>query len=152
MLTRSAFAFLMASVCLPHQNAYAQFSNPVVVMKGCVMERDSGFPVSAVVSVRSFKDTSYEVTRSRSNSATGEYLVVLKPGEPYWIHIEGDSICVADLILLMPQSDRSIEFKQDFLLNVRRSKPQLQHSLLLNGQIETRSYFPFPLLMLRRDS
>ena len=94
----------------------AQFSKAVVVLKGTVRLEHNLQPVSAKVSVRAANDTALEITASRSNSETGNYLVVLNPGKKYWIHVEAEKAVAKDLLFEAPLAEASIQVLQDFLV------------------------------------
>ncbi len=96
------------------ETSQAQFSQAVVVMKGSVRSSETGKPVSVKVSVRSANDTAMEVTASRSNSASGNYLVVLKPSHKYWVHLEGDSVIAKDTLIETPGTSQTIRLMYDF--------------------------------------
>jgi hypothetical protein len=101
------------------QNARAQFSKPVVVLKGIVRSEETSKPTSVKVSVRIVGDTAREITSSTSNKETGRYLVVLKPGKTYWVHLEGDSVLTKDIMVTTPESDKPTQVEQDFTVALR---------------------------------
>lgn len=117
---RTAALACVAMLLLANSNvARAQFSKPVVVLKGTVRSEETSKPTSVHVSVRTVGDTAREITSSTSNSETGHYLVVLKPGKSYWVHLEGDSILTKDVMVTTPESDRALQLEQDFTVVLR---------------------------------
>jgi hypothetical protein len=108
--TLMAFGAMFVNV----EASHAQFSQAVVVMKGTVRSNETGKPVSVKVSVRAAADTAQEVTASRSNSATGTYLVVLKPGHKYWVHLEGEQIIAKDTLIETPNAQQTTQALYDF--------------------------------------
>jgi hypothetical protein len=119
-IVRSSGLVVMAvlSLALPQQSR-AQFSKPVVILKGTVRSEETSKPTSVHVSVRVVGDTAREITSSTSNSETGHYLVVLKPGKTYWVHLEGDSILTKDVKVTTPESDKPTQVEQDFTVALR---------------------------------
>ena len=97
----------------------AQFSQAVIVMKGTVRSSESGKPVAVKVSIRAANDTAMEVTASQSNSASGKYLVVLKPSHKYWVHLEGASILSKDTLIETPASAQTVSIGYDFAVDTR---------------------------------
>ncbi len=124
--------FVVASV----SNSHAQFSKPVIVMKGSVMTQD-GKPAVVRVSIHetggteSDNDTSsdvitcgiQEITAGRANSESGRYLLVLKPARKYWVHIEGTFIQSIDSLIATPKTDKSLQLERNFTVGWR-SNPQ----------------------------
>ena len=102
-------------------NARAQFSKPVVILKGTVRSEETSKPTSVKVSVRVVGDTAREITSSTSNSETGHYLVVLKPGKSYWVHLEGDSVLTKDVMVTTPEADKPMQLEQDFTVVLREA-------------------------------
>jgi hypothetical protein len=94
--------------------ASAQFSKAVVVLKGTVRAEQTGKAYSVKVSVREIGDKALEITASRSNSESGNYLVVLKPGKKYWLHLEGDNIVARDEMLETPATTQTAYVTKDF--------------------------------------
>jgi hypothetical protein len=108
-------------------NARAQFSKPVVILKGTVRAEETSKPTSVKVSVRVVGDTAREITSSTSNSETGRYLVVLKPGKSYWVHLEGDSVLTKDVMVTTPDSDKPTQIEQDFTVVLREmAQPEIR--------------------------
>jgi hypothetical protein len=102
--------------------AQAQFAQAVVVMKGSVLTEEARRPISVKVSVRVAGDTAQEITSSYSNSESGKYLVVLKPGKKYWFHLEADSILTKDVLVETPAADRSAQIVQDIIVTPREQE------------------------------
>ena len=96
----------------------AQFSKAVVVLKGTVTAEQTGKPHSVRVSVRSAGDTAMEINASRSNSESGYYLVVLKPGKKYWVHLESDNSVAKDVLFEAPACDKTQQIVQDFTVTL----------------------------------
>ena len=109
-------AVLIASNALV---GHAQFSQPVVVLRGTVIAEETAKPTSVKVSIREVGDTAREITSSTSNSETGKYLVVLKPGKKYWVHMEGDTILTKDMMIETPVADHTEQIQQDFTVVTR---------------------------------
>jgi hypothetical protein len=125
-----AAATLAVSVWIA-ASAHAQFSRPVVVLKGCVMTADQK-PATVRLSIHETgeeadNDTSAEVTTcgiqeitaGRANSESGHYLLILKPGRKYWMHIEGTFVQSIDTLLEMPKSDKALNIEKNFTVNWR---------------------------------
>jgi hypothetical protein len=112
----------------------AQFQKPVVVLKGCVFTED-GKPATVRLSIhetgesQTADDTSeeittcgiQEITAGRANSASGRYLLVLKPGRKYWMHIEGTFVQSIDTLLQMPKTDKPLNIEENFVVNWRQA-------------------------------
>ncbi len=96
------------------EKSQAQFQQAVVVMKGTVRSNETGNPVSVKVSVRAAADTAQEITASRSNSASGTYLVVLKPSHKYWVHLEGPEVITKDTLVETPAASQATQVVCDF--------------------------------------
>ena len=122
--------FFLAFVALAGQtDLRAQFSKPVIVMKGSVQTTD-GKPAVVRVSIHETggtdadNDTSsdiitcgiQEITAGRANSESGRYLLVLKPAKKYWVHIEGSFIQSIDSLIATPKTDKSLQIVQDFVV------------------------------------
>lgn len=121
--TATVAAFVTFVNVLFITNASAQFSKPVVVLKGIVRSEETSKPTSVKVSIRVVGDTAREITSSTSNSETGKYLVVLQPGKSYWVHLEGDSILTKDVLIDTPQRIESTQqIVQDFSVELRESE------------------------------
>jgi hypothetical protein len=122
IVTRISGLVVMAVLSLVlSQNARAQFSKPVVILKGTVRSEETSKPTSVKVSVRIVGDTAREITSSTSNSETGHYIVVLKPGKSYWVHLEGDSVLTKDVMVTTPNADRPTQLEQDFTVALREA-------------------------------
>ena len=116
-------------------NAQAQFSRPVVVLKGCVLTADQK-PATVRLSVhetgeaQADEDTSNEITTcaiqemtaGRANSESGRYLLVLKPGKKYWVHIEGTFVQSIDTLVQMPKTDKGLTIEKNFTVNWRQTQ------------------------------
>jgi hypothetical protein len=114
--------------------ARAQFSKPVVVLKGCVFTQDAK-PATVRLSIHETgetvaeDDTSneittcgiQEITAGRANSESGRYLLILKPGRKYWIHIEGTFVQSIDSLLQMPKTDKPLTIEENFVVNWRQN-------------------------------
>jgi hypothetical protein len=101
------------------KNATAQFSKAVVVLKGTVRNGDTQTPHSVNVSVREVGNKALELTASRSNAETGNYLVIVKPQTKYWLHIEGEDIETRDILVETPAAGgKTVNMVQDFLVTV----------------------------------
>jgi hypothetical protein len=120
-------AILIASNALV---SHAQFSQPVVVLRGTVFAEESAKPTSVKVSIREAGDTAREITSSTSNSETGKYLVVLKPGKKYWVHMEGDTILTKDVMIETPVADHTQQIQQDFTVVTR----EIEETPVTSGQ------------------
>jgi hypothetical protein len=130
----SLLAGLSIAFVLFASTAQAQFSKPVVVLKGCVFTQD-GKPATVRLSIHETgesvaeDDTSEEVTTcgiqeitaGHANSESGRYLLILKPGRKYWLHIEGTFVQSIDSLLQMPKSDKPLNIEQNFVVNWRQN-------------------------------
>jgi len=110
------FLFVFAVLLGASVPAKAQFSKAVCLLKGSVYSNETGEPVSVKVSVRPVNDTAQEIVGSRSNSETGNYLVVVKPGKKYWVHLESEYILPKDTLVEIPASDKTIQIVHDFVV------------------------------------
>jgi hypothetical protein len=118
-------AVLFAVMTFAHvSTSSAQFSQAVIVMKGSIRTEEGARPTSVKVSVRAINDTASEITSSRSNSETGKYLVILKPGKKYWIHIEGDTVITKDVMIETPNADQTRQMEQDLTVTAREYDPK----------------------------
>ena len=120
----SAGALAAVLIASNVQAGYAQFSQAVVVLKGTIRTEDSAKPPMVKVSVRMAGDTAREiseVTSSHSNSETGKYLVVLKPGKKYWVHLEGNTIMPKDIMVETPSGDQTQQIQKDFTVVAREA-------------------------------
>lgn len=122
----AAFALIVISI-----PARAQFSKPVVVMKGSVMTIDAK-PATVRLSIHETGSTAdedseittcgiQEITAGSANSQSGRYLLVLKPGKKYWVHIEGTFVQSLDTLIEMPKADHGIQIEKDFTVNWRQT-------------------------------
>jgi hypothetical protein len=117
-------------------SASAQFAKPVVVMKGAVQTND-GKPAVVRLSIhetgdsQADEDTSsdvitcaiQEITASKANSESGRYLLILKPGKKYWIHIEGAFIQSIDSLIATPKTEKPLQLERNFTV-LWRGAPQ----------------------------
>jgi hypothetical protein len=114
--------------------AQAQFSKPVVVMKGSVMTADAK-PATVRLSIHETGESEaeadtageittcaiQEITAGRANSESGRYLLIMKPGKKYWVHIEGTFIQSIDSLITMPKTDKPLTIEQNFVVNWRQN-------------------------------
>lgn len=135
--TLAILSFALAGLIFS-SNAQAQFSRPVVVLKGCVLTADQK-PATVRLSVHETgesaadEDTSndittcaiQEMTAGRANSESGRYLLVLKPGKKYWVHIEGTFVQSIDTLVQMPKTDKGITIKR--ILPSTGGKHKIRH-------------------------
>ncbi len=108
----------------------AQFSKPVIVMKGAVMTADAK-PATVRLSIHEAGGSAdsdevttcaiQEITAGRANSESGRYLLIMKPGKKYWIHIEGTFVQSIDSLLQMPKTDKPLTIEQNFTVNWRQA-------------------------------
>ena len=105
--------------------AQAQFSKAVVVLKGVVRSEQSGKAHSVKVSVRAAGDKAIEITSSKSNSESGNYLVILQPNKKYWVHLEGEDILTKDELIETPIVNKTEQLTKDFAVTTI-SAPQAQ--------------------------
>jgi len=96
------------------EQANAQFSKAVVVLKGNVRSEQSGKAHSVKVSVRAAGDKALEITNSKSNSESGAYLVVLQANKKYWVHLEGEDIIAKDVLIETPTASQTVQMIKDF--------------------------------------
>ena len=124
LLLRSFYAltFVIGLTTVLPTATFAQFTKVVTLVKGTVINEATGKPISVKVSVRSVGDTATEVTAGRTNSETGSYLVVLKPGKKYWFHIESNEIITKDSLVETPQSEKYMQLVQDFTVTPLRTE------------------------------
>jgi len=133
---KSLFAriFALFTICsivaLATSNANAQFSKPVIVLKGCVMTTDSK-PATVRLSTHETGTKGadaedeittcaiQEITASRANSASGRYTLILKPDTKYWIHIEGTFLQSIDTLIQTPKNG-GVQLEQNFVVNWRQ--------------------------------
>ena len=94
--------------------AQAQFSKAVVVLKGTVRSEQTGKVHSVKVSVRAAGDKAIEITSSKSNSESGNYLVILQPNKKYWVHLEGEDILTKDELIETPSVIKTEQMNKDF--------------------------------------
>jgi hypothetical protein len=108
-------AFILGGLLLLGINeAQAQFSKAVVVLKGVVRSEQTGKAHSVKVSVRAAGDKALELTSSKSNSESGNYLVVLQPNKKYWVHLEGEDILTKDELIETPIVNKTEQMTKDF--------------------------------------
>jgi hypothetical protein len=134
--SKSISTFAFVAFCLfIGSTAEAQFSRPVVVLKGCVLTADQK-PATVRLSVHETgetaadEDTSNEITTcaiqemtaGRANSESGRYLLVLKPGKKYWVHIEGTFVQSIDTLVQMPKTDKGLTIERNFVVNWRQTQ------------------------------
>ncbi len=138
IFTKYSSTFAFVTFCLfIVPNAQAQFSRPVIVLKGCVFTADQK-PATVRLSVHETgetaadEDTSNEITTcavqemtaGRANSESGRYLLVLKPGKKYWVHIEGTFVQSIDTLVQMPKTDKGLTVEKNFVVNWRQTQTQ----------------------------
>ena len=127
------FTLAFGSVLVGSTSVRAQFSRPVVVMKGCVQTVDQK-PATVRLSIHqagesNVNDTSdeittcgiQEITAGRANSESGRYLLILKPDTKYWVHIEGTFVQSVDTLITIPKTNKSISIDQNFVVNWRQA-------------------------------
>ncbi|MEI8134895.1 MAG: hypothetical protein WCH46_07420 [bacterium] len=107
--------------------AKAQFSKAVVVLKGVVRSEQTGKAHSVKVSVRAAGDKAVEITSSKSNSASGSYLVVLQANKKYWVHLEGEDIVTKDELIETPAAAKTVQLEKDFNVTLT-SAPKQENS------------------------
>lgn len=122
ILLSAFFALSLVFSPATAEESVAQFSKVVTVVKGTVINEATGKPISVKVSVRVVGDTASEVTAGRTNTETGSYLVVLKPGKKYWFHIESPEIITKDSLIETPNSDKYTQLVQDFTVTPLRTE------------------------------
>jgi len=110
--------FAILSIAALVGDASAQFSKAVVVLKGTVINKETNAPHSVNVSVREVGNKTLEITASRSNAESGNYLVVLKPQTKYWIHVEGDDVETYDELIETPVATKTQNLVKDLFLQV----------------------------------
>ena len=113
-MIRAAGIVLCSILCsFSPENSRAQFSRPVVILSGTI-HRDPNHPVLVRVSVRERSDTTREVVASTCNRETGKYLVILQPGKEYYLHLQGESIQPADILIVTPNAqNKTIQMNRD---------------------------------------
>jgi hypothetical protein len=130
----TVFAFTACFVFFGSTVTQAQFSRPVVVLKGCVLTADQK-PATVRLSVHETGETAgdadtssdittcaiQEMTAGRANSESGRYLLVLKPGKKYWVHIEGTFVQSIDTLIQLPKSDKPLNIEKNFTVNWRQN-------------------------------
>lgn len=99
-------------------NANAQFNKAVVLLRGNVTAEQTSKPVSVHVSVREAGNRALEITGSTSNSESGNYLVVLKPGTKYWVHLEGENVVTKDELIETQPCAKTEDMSKDFTVTV----------------------------------
>ncbi len=121
-LKNSFYALFGAVIVLVFaSNAEAQFNKAVVLLRGTVKAEQTGKAYSVRVSVREAGDKALEITGSNSNSESGNYLVVLKPGKKYWVHLEGESIVTKDELVETPACTKTEQLTKDFTVTLASS-------------------------------
>jgi hypothetical protein len=130
VLNRICVASIVAVFFFVASGAQAQFAKPVVVMKGAVQTTD-GKPAVVRLSIHETgdatadEDTSsdiitcaiQEITASKANSESGRYLLILKPGKKYWIHIEGPLISSIDSLISTPKTEKPLQLERNFMVS-----------------------------------
>ena len=130
VLIRICVASVVAFCVLASVKARAQFAKPVVVMKGAVQTTD-GKPAVVRLSIHETgdaaadEDTSsdiitcaiQEITASKANSESGRYVLILKPGKKYWIHIEGPLIQSIDSLIATPKTEKPLQLERGFTVS-----------------------------------
>jgi hypothetical protein len=131
----AAISLVAFGLCIGSTATHAQFSRPVIVLKGCVLTADQK-PATVRLSVHETgevaadEDTSndittcaiQEMTAGRANSESGRYLLILKPGKKYWVHIEGTFVQSIDTLMQMPKSDKPLNLEKNFTVNWRQTQ------------------------------
>ncbi len=138
-IRKNFFATFLIGCFFISSAAYAQFSRPVCVMKGCVLTTDQK-PATVRLSIHeagesSDNDTSgeittcgiQEITAGSANSASGRYLLVLKPSTKYWVHIEGPFVQSIDTMISMPPTNKSLSFDENFRSELSRGHTGEHH-------------------------
>jgi hypothetical protein len=105
-------------VTLFASNAEAQFNKAVVLLRGTVKAEQTGKAQSVRVSVREIGNKALEVTGSVANSESGSYLVVLKPGRKYWVHLEGENIVTKDEMVEAPEVAKTTDLNKNFTVTL----------------------------------
>ena|SRR5437588_9352087 len=110
--------FLLAGMLLLGTSAHAQFSKPVIVLKGTVRAAQTGKAQPVKISIRSAKQKDLEISNSQSNSLTGNYLVILQPKTKYLVRLEStDVIAKEELIETPAVTDATIEITKNFIIS-----------------------------------
>jgi hypothetical protein len=99
-------------------SASAQFNKAVVLLRGTVRAEQTGKACPVRVSVREAGNKALEITGSNANSDNGTYLVVLKPGTKYWVHLEGDNIVTKDEMVETPLCAKTEQLDKNFTVTV----------------------------------
>jgi hypothetical protein len=99
-------------------SASAQFNKAVVLLRGTVRVEQTGKACPVRVSVREAGNKALEITGSNANSESGSYLVVLKPGTKYWVHLEGDNVVTKDEMVETPTCAKTEQMDKDFTVTV----------------------------------
>jgi len=114
-------------------------SEGVTVVHGYVRDAQTKAPLTASVDITNLR-TNETVARFRSNDSTGEYLVVLQPGESYSITAEAEGYL----------------FYSDRYDVSNRRDVSLQHDILLNPTLSGRTrllvFFDFNSATLKSES
>lgn len=112
-------AILAFLLVLQSGDVKAQFSKAVVMYKGKVRNAETLEPHGANVSVREVNNKAIEITASRSNSQSGNYLVLLKPATKYWLHIEGADVETKDILVETPAvTGKTVTVEEDITVSV----------------------------------
>ena len=118
-----AFASILLCSCIGVLQAHAQFSKPVVMLKGTVRAEESGKPYPVKISIRSGDNKAVEITSSQSNSISGNFLVVLQPKKKYWIVLECPGAITKDELIETPDvRDNTVQMKKDFTVTTTSIK------------------------------
>jgi hypothetical protein len=88
--------------------ASAQFSKAVVMLKGNVRFEQTGKPCSVKVSILS-EDKSSEINSGRSNSESGDYLIVLQPNKKYWVRVSEPGIVTREDLIETPSVKATVQ-------------------------------------------
>ncbi len=109
-IIKVSFAVLASLViCLTSISpASAQFSKAVAVLKGNVRIEETKKPVSVRVVILS-EDRSTEINSGRSNSASGDYLIVLQTNKKYWVRVSEPGIETKEELIQTPASQSTVQ-------------------------------------------
>jgi len=97
--------------------ADAQFSKPVVILRGKITSGETGKPQSLRVSARLLADTAREFTASISNAATGEYLLVLQQDKEYRVTVSDKNGLVSSMPVRTALMNSTVTIYQDFIIS-----------------------------------
>jgi len=116
------FAFSLVS-----RTARAQFPKPVIVLQGTVTSNVAGAPLPVRVTATEQSGEAREWRTCSSNSATGKYLMVLKPNMSYSLHVESEMITPFDTVITTQGVDQTAKLFLDL-------KPELRdHRMASEG-------------------